>query len=90
MSTTRGSARGRRDETEGISDWRPCFAEDGGEPRLNGGQGETTASNTAKVSATVTRLTGEKQALNFAPDKDSLLSREFVPEPHAFEISIVA
>ncbi|MBX4378932.1 efflux transporter periplasmic adaptor subunit, partial [Mycobacterium tuberculosis] len=24
------------------------------------------------------------------PDKDSLLSREVVPEPHAFEISIVA
>ena len=78
---------------EGDFGLEALLAEEGGEPRLRiwlYDKGKPLASNTAKVSATVTRLTGEKQALNFAPDKDSLLSREVVPEPHAFEISIVA
>ena len=69
------------------------LAEDGGEPRLRiwlFDKDKPLPSGAANVSATITRLTGEKQTLNFAPDKDSLLSREVVPEPHAFEISIVA
>lgn len=78
---------------EGDFGLEALLAEDGGEPRLRiwlYDKGKPLSSNTAKVSATIARLTGEKQTLNFAPDKDSLLSREVVPEPHAFEISIVA
>ena len=78
---------------EGDFGLEALLAEDGGEPRLRiwlYEKEKALASSAAKVSATVTRLTGEKQALNFTPDKDSLLSREIVPEPHAFEISIVA
>lgn len=69
------------------------LAEDGGEPRLRiwlFNKDQPLPNNAAKVSATITRLTGEKQPLSFMPDKDSLLSREVVPEPHAFEINIVA
>ena len=78
---------------EGDFGLEALLAEDGGEPRLRiwlYDKGKALAASAAKVSATVSRLTGEKQALNFAPDKDSLLSRETVPEPHAFEINIVA
>ena len=78
---------------EGDFGLEALLAEDGGEPRLRiwlYEREKALASSAAKVSATVTRLTGEKQALNFTPDKDSLLSREIVPEPHAFEINIVA
>ena len=69
------------------------LSEDGGEPRLRiwiYDKGHLLPSQAAKISATITRLTGEQQVLNFAADKDSLLSRELVPEPHAFEISILA
>jgi len=78
---------------EGDFGLEALLAEDGGEPRLRVwlyDKGKASINSSAKVNATVTRLTGEKQALNFALDKDSLLSREIVPEPHAFEISIVA
>jgi cobalt-zinc-cadmium efflux system membrane fusion protein len=78
---------------EGDFGLEALLAEDGGEPRLRiwlFDKDKPLPSGAAKVSATITRLTGEKQTLNFAPDKDSLLSREVVPEPHAFEISIVA
>lgn len=78
---------------EGDFGLEALLSEDGGEPRLRiwlFNKDKPLPNSAAKVSATITRLTGEKQALNFAPDKHSLLSREAVPEPHAFEISIVA
>lgn len=78
---------------EGDFGLEALLAEDGGEPRLRiwlFSKDKPLPNNAAKVSATITRLTGETQTLNFAPDKDSLVSREVVPEPHAFEISIVA
>ena len=78
---------------EGDFGLEALLAEDNGEPRLRiwlFNKDKPLPSSAAKVSATITRLTGEKQTLNFATDKDSLLSREVVPEPHAFEISIVA
>lgn len=78
---------------EGDFGLEALLTEDGGEPRLRiwlFNKDKPLPNSAAKVSATIARLTGEKQALNFAPDKDSLLSREVVPEPHAFEINIVA
>jgi len=78
---------------EGDFGLEALLSEDSGEPRLRiwlFDKDKPLPSGAAKVSATITRLTGEKQTLNFAPDKDSLLSREVVPEPHALEISIVA
>lgn len=78
---------------EGDFGLEALLSEDGGEPRLRiwlFDKDKPLPNSAAKVSATITRLTGEKQTLNFAPDKDSLLSREVVPEPHAFEISVVA
>jgi cobalt-zinc-cadmium efflux system membrane fusion protein len=79
--------------TEGDFGLEALLAEDAGEPRLRiwlFSKDKPLPNNAAKVSATIARLTGEKETLSFAPDKDSLLSREVVPEPHAFEISIVA
>jgi cobalt-zinc-cadmium efflux system membrane fusion protein len=46
--------------------------------------------NAATVTATVTRPTDEKQKLTFAAEKDSLVSREIVAEPHSFDIEIIA
>ncbi|MDI9235126.1 efflux RND transporter periplasmic adaptor subunit [Limnohabitans lacus] len=78
---------------EGDFGLEALLAEEGGEPRLRIWLYEKSnplPTNAAKVGATISRLTGEKQTLNFTSDKDSLLSREVVPEPHAFEISIAA
>lgn len=78
---------------EGDFGLEALLTEAGGEPRLRiwlFSKNKPLANNAASVSATITRLTGEKQTLHFSPDKDSLLSREAVPQPHAFEISIVA
>ena len=55
------------------------LAEDGGEPRLRiwlYDKGKALAASAIKVSATVSRLTGEKQALNFAPTKTVCWSRD--------------
>jgi membrane fusion protein, heavy metal efflux system len=79
--------------SEGDFGLEALLAEDGGEPRIRiwlFSNGKPLPHSAAKVSATINRLTGETQTLSFAPDKDSLLSREAVPEPHAFEMSIVA
>ena len=67
------------------------LAEDGGEPRLriwlyDKGQGAGRQRRQGQRHRFA--FDRRKQALNFAPDKDSLLSRETVPEPHAFEINI--
>lgn len=78
---------------EGDFGLEALLAEEDAEPRLRiwlFNKDKPLPNSAAKVSATLTRLTGEKQALTFAPAKDSLLSREVVSEPHAFEISIVA
>ena len=48
------------------------------------------AASAATVTATVTRPTDDKQKLTFAAEKDSLVSREIVAEPHAFDIEIIA
>ena len=44
----------------------------------------------ATVTATITRLTDEKQKLTFAPERENWVSREVVAEPHSFEIEIIA
>ena len=44
----------------------------------------------ATVTATITRLTGEKQKLTFTPERENWVSREVVAEPHSFEIEIIA
>lgn len=48
------------------------------------------SNGAATVSVTILRPTGETEKLNFVADKDSLLSRELVSEPHAFDASVVA
>ena len=78
---------------EGDFGLEAVLAGDSGESRLRIwllNKDKPLPNNAIKVSATITRLTGEKQTLNFIPDKDSLVSREVVAEPHAFEISIIA
>ena len=63
---------------EGDFGLEALLAEDGGEPRLRiwlYEKGKALASSAAKVSATITRLTGEKQALNFARQGQPVESR---------------
>ena len=77
---------------EGDFGLEAVLAGDSGESRLRIwllNKDKPLPNKAIKVSATITRLTGEKQTLNFIPDKDSLVSREVVAEPHAFEISII-
>ena len=60
---------------EGDFGLEALLAEEGGEPRLRVwlyDKGKPLPTSAAKVSATITRLTGEKQTLNFATEKDSL------------------
>lgn len=78
---------------EGDFGLEALLAEEGGEPRLRVwlfNKEQALPTSAAKVTASLTRLSGEQQTLSFAQDKDSLLSREVVAEPHAFELSIVA
>lgn len=78
---------------EGDFGLEALLAEEGGEQRLRiwlFNKEQALPANAAKVTATITRLSGEKQTLSFAQDKDSLLSLETVAEPHAFELSILA
>jgi cobalt-zinc-cadmium efflux system membrane fusion protein len=78
---------------EGDFSLEALLQEDGGEPRLRiwlFDKGKALPLNAATVTATVTRLTDEKQKLTFVQEKDSLVSKEIVPEPHAFEIEIIA
>lgn len=79
--------------TDGDFGLETLMNEGNGEPRLQiwlYDKSKPLDPTVAKVSATVSRVNGDKQTLSFAPDKDSLLSREIVPELHDFEISIVA
>ncbi|RYF31898.1 MAG: efflux RND transporter periplasmic adaptor subunit [Comamonadaceae bacterium] len=78
---------------EGDFSLEALLSEDGGEPRLRvwlSDKGKPLPLNAATVTATVTRPTDEKQKLTFAPEKDSLVSREIVSEPHVFDIEIIA
>ena len=78
---------------EGDFSLEALLSEDGGEPRLRiwlFDKDKALPLNAATVTATVTRLTDEKQKLTFVQEKDSLVSKEIVPEPHAFEIEIIA
>ena len=91
-SETKG-ANGGTVFKEGDFSLEALLSEAGGEPRLRIWMFEndkTLPLDAATVTATVTRPTGEKQKLTFTKDKDSLVSREIVAEPHAFEIEIVA
>lgn len=91
-----GAKRGPHGGTlfsEGDFGLEALLAEEGGAPRLRiwlFNKEEASPASTAKITATITRLSGEQQALSFVQDKDSLLSREVVAEPHAFELGIVA
>ncbi|MFC7410377.1 efflux RND transporter periplasmic adaptor subunit [Hydrogenophaga atypica] len=78
---------------EGDFSLEALLSEDGGEPRLRiwlSDKEKPLPLNAATVTATVTRPTDEKLKLSFAVDKDSLVSREIVAEPHAFDIEIIA
>lgn len=78
---------------EGDFSLEALLSEDGGEPRLRiwlSDKDKPLPLNAATVTATVTRPTDEKQKLTFAAEKDSLVSREIVAEPHAFDIEIIA
>ena len=58
--------------------WRPA----------EGSLGGTQAGELEPLQATVTWLTGEVRRLSFEPDQGGWLSREALPEPHAFEIRL--
>ena len=78
---------------EGDFSLEALLSEDGGEPRLRiwlFDKDKALPLNAATVTATVTRPTDEKQKLTFAAEKDNLVSREIVAEPHAFDIEIIA
>jgi len=78
---------------EGDLSLEALLSEDGGEPRLRLWLLEKDlpqAHNAATVSATIVRPSGQKQALNFAPDNGGWVSREVVEEPHAFDIELQA
>src|SRR3990167_4902223 len=78
---------------EGDFSLEALLSEDGGEPRLRiwlFDKDKALPLTAATVTATLTRLTDEKQRLTFVQEKDSLVSKEIVPEPHAFEIEIIA
>ncbi len=78
---------------EGDFSLEALLSEDGGEPRLRiwlFDKDKALTLNAATVTATVTRPTDEKQKLTFAAEKDNLVSREIVAEPHAFDIEIIA
>lgn len=78
---------------EGDFGLEALLAEDGGEPRLRVwlfNKGAALPANAAKLSATVTRPTGDKQTLSFVTEQGGFKSSEVLAEPHAFEISIVA
>ena len=69
------------------------LVEAGGEPRLRvwlADKDKPLAMSAATVTATITRLTGEKQKLTFTPERENWVSREVVAEPHSFEIEIIA
>ena len=78
---------------EGDFSLEALLSEDGGEPRLRiwlFDKDKPLPLNAATVTATVTRPADEKQKLTFAAEKDSLVSREIVAEPHSFDIEIIA
>lgn len=69
------------------------LAEEGGESRLRVWlfeKEQPLPPGAATLAVTVTRPSGEKQTLTLAPQKDALVSREGLAEPHAFEIAITA
>ena len=78
---------------EGDFTLEALLAEGGGEPRLRiwmSDKDQAVPANAASVTATITRPTGDKQALTFSAEKGSWVSREAVEEPHAFEVEIIA
>ncbi len=89
-TTKRAKPKGAHGGTvfkEGDFSLEALLSEDGGEPRLRiwlFDKDKPLPLNAATVTATVTRPTDEKQKLTFAAEKDSLVSREIVAEPHSF------
>ena len=78
---------------EGDFTLEALLAEGGGEPPLRiwmSDKDQAVPANAASVTATITRPTGDKQALTFSAEKGSWVSREAVEEPHAFEVEIIA
>ena len=78
---------------DGAFSLEALLVEAGGEPRLRvwlADKDKPLAMSAATVTATITRLTGEKQKLTFTPERENWVSREVVAEPHSFEIEIIA
>lgn len=91
-----GPAKGSRGGqlfTEGDFGLEVVLAETGGEARFlayPSRQGKPIALTEAKVSMTLTRPSGEKQEIAFAPEKDALKSTIAIAEPHVFDATIAA
>lgn len=69
------------------------LAEEGGEARFVvylSSQGKPLPPTAAKVSVTLNRPNGDKQAIAFAPEKDRLKSTLVIAEPHVFDATIIA
>ncbi|CAA0125395.1 Cobalt-zinc-cadmium resistance protein CzcB [Halioglobus japonicus] len=52
--------------------------------------GEPLSPSELDVNVRLNRLGGEVTQLTFAPEDDYLVSGEMVPEPHSFEVSVIA
>jgi cobalt-zinc-cadmium efflux system membrane fusion protein len=79
--------------TEGDFGLEVLLAEDGGPPRFRiwlYEKGKALPPAAANVSATVTRPDGSKEEFSFTIDKDNLLSKQSIAEPHVFEATIAA
>ncbi len=69
------------------------LAENGGEPRFRiyrFNQDKLLPPAADKLSMQITRLDGEQQPIDFAPEKDFLQSTQPIEEPHVFEATVVA
>ncbi|WP_027149533.1 efflux RND transporter periplasmic adaptor subunit [Methylobacter tundripaludum] len=69
------------------------LVEDGGEAHFRAyllKNEKSIPPNAVKVSALVTRPDGEKQRVDFVPEKDFLQSVQSIEEPHVFEATLTA
>lgn len=71
-----------------------AVAEDGTPPRLQAWlyeDGEPLPATAGKLQVQVTRLGGKTASYNLVPQEDgSLLASEILPEPHSFEVEVMA
>ena len=69
------------------------LVEDGGEAHFRAyllKDEKPLSPNAAKVSAIIARPDGEKQSVDFVPEKDFLQSVQSIEEPHVFETTLTA